>query len=162
MRPPGIDIRCLERQLGRWDRTSRQIGLSEHLLLHHRWGVVLEVLKHEMVHQYVHEVLGRTDEPPHGPSFRAECTRRGLDSRASGLPIVESDDPLRDKILGRVQRLLALASSDNIHEAQSAMKAAQRLMLRHNIEAVETNANVAIRFEQVVRFVNGIQPISRC
>ena len=40
-----------------------------------------------------------------------------------------------------VQRLLALASSDNIHEAQSAMKAAQRLMLRHNIEAVETIPN---------------------
>lgn len=149
MRPPGVEIRILERQLGRWDRASRQICLSERLLLHHRWGVVLEVLKHEMVHQYVHEVLGRTDEPPHGPSFRAECARRGLDSRASGIPIAEVNDPLRDKVLGRVQRLLALASSDNIHEAQSAMKAAQRLMLRHNIEAVETNSQLAIRFEQV-------------
>mgnify|MGYP001258857352 CR=1 FL=1 len=29
------------------------------------------------------------------------------------------------------------------------MKAAQRLMLRHNIEAVETNSKLTIRFEQV-------------
>jgi hypothetical protein len=35
----------------------------------------------------------------------------------------------------RISRLLALAESPNRHEAEAAMGAAQRLMLRHNLEA---------------------------
>ena len=103
LKPPAIEIRPLGSQLGRWERQLRQIVLSENLVLEQRWGVVLEVLKHEMVHQFVHEVLGCLDEPPHGPSFRAECARRGVHARAAGLPSVSEEDPKRDKILGRVQ-----------------------------------------------------------
>ena len=38
-------------------------------------------------------------------------------------------------VLERIARLLALAESPNVHEAQAAMSAAQRLMLKHNLEA---------------------------
>jgi hypothetical protein len=149
LKAPALEIRPLGRQLGRWERHSRQIVLSEKLIFEHRWGVVLEVLKHEMVHQFVHEGLGRVEEPPHGPSFQAECARLGIDARASGLPPVSEEDPKRDKILGRVQRLLALAGSDNIHEAKAAMRAAQRLMLRYNIDQMEAERPTAMAFEQV-------------
>jgi len=79
-------------------------------------------LKHEMAHQFVHEVLGE-QEAPHGPAFRATCARLGIDQRAGGLPQpAQSADQRR--LLERVHKLLALAQSDNQHEAEAAAAAA--------------------------------------
>jgi hypothetical protein len=118
--------------LGRWVGARRTLEIARALVLEHTWGVVIEVLKHEMAHQWVHEVLGRRDEPPHGPSFRETCATFGIDASASGVPAVHSPDEAR--ILERIARLLALAESPNVHEAEAAMAAAQKLMLKHNLE----------------------------
>lgn len=40
----------------------------------------------------------------------------------------------KDEAIEKVQKLLALAQSDNAHEAASAMKQAQKLLLQHGIE----------------------------
>lgn len=40
----------------------------------------------------------------------------------------------KDKIINKIQKLLALASSKNENEAQTAMLMAQKLMAIHNIE----------------------------
>jgi hypothetical protein len=50
-----------------------------------------------------------------------------------------------------VQRLLALAGSDNLHEAQAAMRAAQKLMLRHNIGSLEAERRPELSFRQLGR-----------
>ena len=90
-----------------------------------------------MAHQYVDEVLGVKDETPHGRAFREACARIGVDARASGVPDATAADvdPEQARVLERVRRLLALADSPNRHEAEAAMAAAQRLMLRHNLDA---------------------------
>lgn len=122
--------------LGRWSGASRTLELSRHLLLGRGWGVLVEVLKHEMAHQYVDERLGIRDEPAHGPAFREVCDQRGFDARATGVgPRCEADDE-QARLLERIAKLLALAESSNEHEAQSAAAAAQRLMLKHNLEAI--------------------------
>ena len=101
------------------------------------WSVVSEVLRHEMAHQFVSEQLkGHEDDTPHGPAFQRICSRFGIDPRAAGLP--EGEGPAGPptegaRVLRKVQRLLALAESSNEHEAQSAMSAASRLMLKYNI-----------------------------
>lgn len=120
--------------LGQWDRRHRRIVLSRPFVMSASWGDVLEVLKHEMAHQYTHEVLGATDETAHGPAFRGVCERMGIDAAAAGLPGARSDDDDRMRLLQRVSNLLALAESSNRHEAENAAAAAQKLMLRHNIE----------------------------
>jgi hypothetical protein len=120
-------------ELGRWRRDSRTIELSRSLLEQLGWDAVLEVLKHEMAHQYVDEVLGVVDEPAHGPAFREVCERRAIDSRAGGLPKT-GPSCAEQHLLERVAKLLALAQSTNEHEAHSAMSAAQRLMLKYNLE----------------------------
>jgi hypothetical protein len=120
-------------ELGRWRRDSRTIELSCSLLRDFGWDAVLEVLKHEMAHQYVDEVLGIVDETAHGPAFRDVCERRAIDARAAGLPHV-GPSRAEQHLLERVAKLLALAQSTNEHEAQSAMSAAQRLMLKYNLE----------------------------
>lgn len=121
------------RLLGQYDRSARLISLQRELALRGDWSQAIEVLKHEMAHQFVADVLS-IDEPPHGPAFRRVCQQRSIDSRAAGLPSVVVSD--RSGVVDRVRKLLALAQSDNRHEAQLAMTSAQRLMLKHNINRV--------------------------
>jgi len=99
------------------------------------------VLKHEMAHQYVDEVVGETGETAHGPAFRRVCEERPSTTAASGLPPRAGPgesgalDAGQERVLGRVAGLLALGQSANLNEAQAAMSAAQRLMLRYNLDA---------------------------
>lgn len=125
------------RRLGFWDLTRREIVLARNFIRERPWGVVVEVLKHEMAHQYVHEVLGVLDESAHGAAFRDTCARFGIDARASGEP-----DPgeVDSRVISRIQKLLALAGSPNRHEAEAAMTAAQTLLLRHNLSEVVVRA----------------------
>ncbi len=138
LRLPTILITEAEGVLGRWSQTFRTIEISRRLLLQARWTHVVEVLKHEMAHQYVHEVLGIIDETAHGSSFRDVCERCGIDPAASGLPMSDAIDvpEEQDRVLQRIARLLALAESPNEHEAEAAMQAAQRLMLKYNLDHV--------------------------
>jgi len=133
LRPPAFELSDAEGRLGRWSSARRALELRRTLLVEHGWGVLVEVLKHEMAHQFVDEVLGVHDEPDHGPVFRQVCEERGIDARAAGTP---PSDRARDHVLERIAKLLALAESPNEHEAQAAMSAAQRLMLKHNIDSL--------------------------
>ncbi len=131
-----IELSDAGSRLGRWVPDVRTIEIARRLVLGHPWGVVVEVLKHEMAHQYVHEVLAARDESAHGPAFRDLCGRLGIDAGAAGIPSAGGTSPEDARVLERIARLLALAESANVHEAQAAMNAAQRLMLKHNLEAV--------------------------
>jgi uncharacterized protein DUF2786/SprT-like family protein len=124
--------------LGKWRGDTKTLELSRQLVLGQGWAAVVEVLKHEMAHQYVHEVLGKHDESAHGPAFRRVCAERNIDARASGNPVAAAGDDRSGEAhaaLGKIAHLLNLAKSPNEHEAQAAMAAAQRLMLKYNIEA---------------------------
>lgn len=122
-----------EATLGRWVSHVRTIEISRPLVTKKPWGVVVEVLKHEMAHQYVDELVGVVDESAHGPEFRRICERLGIDGRASGIPDLPPDAE-EQRVLDRVAKLLALAESPNVHEAEAAMAAAQKLLLKHNLE----------------------------
>lgn len=130
LRPPVIELSDATGFLGRWTLATRRLELARDFVLSASWGAVVEVLKHEMAHQYAHEVLKATDETAHGPAFRQVCERMGIDAAAAGVPRSENTE----KVVERIARLLALAESPNEHEAQAAALAAQRLMLKHNID----------------------------
>ncbi len=117
--------------LGRWVPDTRTLQIARRLVIEQPWGVVIEVLKHEMAHQYVHEVLGAR-ETAHGPAFRALCEQLGIDASARGVPRASDEE---QRVLDRVGKLLALAESPNVNEARAAMAAAQKLLLKHNLEA---------------------------
>ncbi len=138
-------------RLGQWSPADKSIELSRQLLVDMSWGAVVEVLKHEMAHQYVDEVLGAHEESAHGPAFRRVCAERGIDARAAGAPLrQEGDAPSEDQAaLEKIARLLTLASSPNEHEAQAAMAAAQRLMLKYNLEECTKHSVRDYCFRQV-------------
>ena len=123
--------------LGRYEPQCRTIFLQRDLAMTGDWPQVIEVLKHEMAHQFVAEVL-RLKEPPHGPAFRRVCAQRAIDGSAAGH--VSNIPTTHGAVVSRVRKLLALAQSENKHEAELAMASAQRLMLKHNLKQVN-NAN---------------------
>lgn len=147
LRPPVFGLLEGDRRLGEWFLGTRTMAFSARLLVEEPWARIVEVLKHEMAHQYVHESLGVLDEPAHGPAFRRVCEERAIDHAASGMPQVLDEGD--DRVLRKVQRLLALATSDNKNEAESAMAAAQKLMLEHELDVAALHAPRGYAFAQL-------------
>lgn len=146
LRSPVFMLSDVASRLGQWDSSKRTISIHRDMVLRKPWAMVREVLKHESAHQFVNEVLGIHDQSAHGPAFEAVCREHGFDHRANGLPEVPSDEPSDSPILRRIKRLLALAESPNLHEAEAAMNAAQRLMLKHNIDKTVAAASEGYSF----------------
>jgi Protein of unknown function (DUF2786)/SprT-like family len=145
LKAPVIALSDTATRLGRWIRASRTLELSRALVCDRPWPEVVGVLQHEMAHQFVDEVLGVRDETAHGETFRRVCAERGIDMRAAGAPVPAAGQVELDRVLDRIRKLLALAGSPNLHEAEAAMRKAHELMLRHNIEAM--GASTDRRFE---------------
>jgi hypothetical protein len=146
MRPPVLALSDVGSRLGQWNSTTRTLSVDRTLVFEKPWSVVREVLKHEVAHQFVDEVLKVHDQAAHGPAFDEVCRNFGIDARATGMPATPAGDSGGSPVLRRIARLLALAESPNRHEAESAMKAAQRLMLKHNIDAKITAAGEGYAF----------------
>jgi hypothetical protein len=62
LKMPTLELVAGRSHLGRWVQGTRTIEISRPMVLEQPWGAVIEVLKHEMAHQYVHEVLGEADQ----------------------------------------------------------------------------------------------------
>lgn len=135
LRQPTIQVIESNSFLGRWIPESRTIQLSVTLVTQHDWLEVVEVLKHEMAHQYVFDVLGVEDETSHGPAFQMVCRRFAICHRAAGL------SPVAAAKRKKIEALLALGESSNPHEAENALRKARELMqeagLDHTMGAVE-------------------------
>jgi hypothetical protein len=154
LRAPVLALSDGSQRLGCWQRLHRTISLARGLVFQQPWGVVREVLKHEIAHQYVDEVRRIHDETAHGPAFARICREHGIDASSAGLPVGPTTEAGgspggRHPVLRRIVRLLALAESPNIHEAEAAMNEARRLMLAHNIDAAVTASADGYRFRQV-------------
>jgi hypothetical protein len=143
LRRPILRLSDTRTRLGQWHGQLRSLELSRPLVLERPWGEVIEVLKHEVAHQYVAECMA-VDETAHGPTFRRLCERLGIDGRASGAPLApvesEAEDDSAGRMVARIHKLLALAQSSNRHEAEAAATTARRLMLKFNIEVDRSNA----------------------
>jgi hypothetical protein len=148
LRMPALAFTISEAHLGRWHGSTRTLEISRPLVIAHPWGAVVEVLKHEMAHQYVDEVLKVNDESAHGRAFRDVCARFGIDAAAAGVPDADTSGA-RARVIERVARLLALAESPNANEADAAMAAAQRLMLKYNVELAGAGGAHAYSFRHL-------------
>jgi hypothetical protein len=105
----------------------------------------LDVLRHEIAHQFAHQVFGALGELPHGPAFQEACRILRADPEASGSypsldeKILGKHASEQDKILSKVKKLMALAQSENRNEAEAAMAKAHELIAKYNIEIIGKN-----------------------
>lgn len=142
MFPPNFAIVQSIQKLGAWDATSKTITISQNLILNYTWDAVVEVLKHEMAHQYVSEVLHGTYSGPHGLLFKSACLAVGVHPRFSGAKghvprVFQATDKEyleENKYIKKIEKLFALAESAEEHEASAAMETANRLIARYNLE----------------------------
>jgi SprT-like family protein/uncharacterized protein DUF2786 len=130
LQAPAIEVSDRVRhRAGSWEPATRTIQFSRHFVAERPWLTVVEVLKHEMAHQYVSDVLGIEDEETaHGPAFQMVCARFGIDGRARHKPTARESG-----LVDRARKLLALASSPNQNEAEAALAGLQRILGRHGL-----------------------------
>ena len=140
MKMPFFSLRDRQKTLGRWLQETHEISLSRSFVFNHPWDAVREVLVHEMALQFADEVLVAHGEPPHGPKFQQACHLLRANPRASGnYPplderIARESPDSEDKIMVKVKKLMALAESQNQHEAELAMAKAHALIAKHNLD----------------------------
>ena len=149
LRAPLISLSQAGHELGHWDATRRRLTISAPHIERDPWLEVMETLRHEMAHQYVDEVLRPSDDHgfsdhsadseaaaggPHGAAFARACELLRCSPRPRGAGRVEPED---DRILRLLQKILALGTSPNEHEAQVAVNKARRLLLRYNVDLVQ-------------------------
>ena len=140
LRKPAFTLRDMKGQWGYWSPERNEICLSRNLVLNHSWDAVREILLHEIAHHFAEQVLGNHDEPPHGPKFKRACDLLRANPKASGdyRPLDDrvlhySSGP-EDKIMLRVKKLMALARSQNQHEAEAATAKAHEFIAKYNID----------------------------
>ncbi len=146
---PIIELVDSKKYFGIWEGSIRTIKLSVRLIEEHSWDVVINVLKHEMAHQIVTEYFNSNEK--HGELFHKACRMIGVPGqfrRATGdLPekIIETNEQDINsdtrKILEKVRKLLSLAQSKNEHESFLAMKKANELIEKYNIDRIERNVD---------------------
>jgi hypothetical protein len=131
---------------GRWDNATRSLEISRTLILKKNWDQVVGILKHEMAHQIVDELMGGNDI--HGEKFNAACELLALpeEFRRARIPLNDAlagwrDSPnttSQDALLRRVEKLMSLAQSSNENEAALAMQKVHELFLKHNLERAKS------------------------
>lgn len=149
-RRPSIRLGHTESHWGSFDPLDFEIAISQTLIEECPWWVVVEILKHEIAHLFVHTAFPN-EERPHGPRFQRVCEslhvadwartatvgktleemRTLFDWRTAGL------DDRTEKYRGRLAKLLALANSGNENEALVAMRRARELQDRHRLEDLD-------------------------
>jgi len=150
--PPTFEIEDAEGRLGSWRRDTRTIAIARRHLEGAPWHAVLETLKHEMAHQYVDEVLRLDRALPHGEAFQRACRLLAIDGTGRPGSYEPGQDPSGEDTetgarLRKIRRLLALAESSNVHEAEAALAKANELLLKYNIDmaAAETERRYCYR-----------------
>jgi hypothetical protein len=145
LQAPVLHVHQGREKLGYWDRRHGVISLSAHLLKTEAWCRVIAVLKHEMLHQFIEEQMGMTDVPPHGELFQTLQRQFsielfedvGLKQEGEIDHQGQRERDERSQVLDKVQKLLSLAQSQEIHEAEAAMSKANALMLKWNLDQRE-------------------------
>jgi len=134
-------------RLGYFDSRSYELGLSKKLMYTAKDEVLKNILRHELAHFMCYLVYG--PQVLHGEEFHEMCKRFGwgqevyaayANIEAENLK-VSDDNEKTEKLLAKLKKLLALASSDNIHERELATLKANQLLLEHNLDLTHATSS---------------------
>ena len=148
LRPVSIQLFDSDTHWGKWDPTTRTIWIARKLIREYSWFHVQSILRHEMAHQMVDEFYDPSQKGrPHGDFFRLACQHLGVPEEFTQASIqlqessldwrTEKVDEASEKLLDKVRKLLALATSSNEHEAFLAMNKVRELYAKYNLEQAE-------------------------
>lgn len=123
--------------LGYFESDFYELGFHE-CLMHVTKEQLYNVIRHELAHYMVFINFGPHIQP-HGGLFREFCESKGWGEEVFRSTIclesLEKTTHLEENsILRKVQKLMALSTSSNPHEAEQAMIKSQQILLKHNLE----------------------------
>jgi predicted metal-dependent hydrolase len=129
-------------ELGHFNAPYLQIGLSRQLIYSAKDSVLRDILKHELAHYLTYIRYG--DVPAHGPEFRSVCLEYGFPQEVANATMnlaasneSKMGDINSERILEKVKKLLKLAQSSNVHEAELATVKANQILLRYNLDQLD-------------------------
>jgi hypothetical protein len=159
MAAPLIEVVDVDSYWGQWSALTSSLKISKKLLSFNRWDWVCGVLRHELAHQYVFQVL-KSDERGHGDPFQLACERLGVPSKFRKASLDFQNIPLDSNFehpaQSKIEKLLNLAQSSNLHEAQAALKKAQELNAQFYLDDVKKNQ---FEYEHVI-LKSGMKKVS--
>lgn len=132
-------------RLGYFDSRSYELGLSKKLMYQAKNEVLKNVLRHELAHFMCYLLYG--PKILHGEEFHNVCRSFGWGPEVYGAYAnvdaennkIEDKNVETEKLLLRLKKLLALATSDNIHERELATLKANQLLLEHNLDLAKSS-----------------------
>lgn len=132
-----------ETKLGHFDPNTYQIGLNKSVMYQAKESVLRDIIRHEFAHYVTFIKHGNVDH--HGVEFKSICKEYnwGSDvSHASANIDFQNDkvegDLKSEKVINKIKNLLKLASSENQHEAELATLKANQLLLKYNIDRLDS------------------------
>jgi Protein of unknown function (DUF2786)/SprT-like family len=137
-------------RLGYFDSRSYELGLSKKLMYLAHDDVLKNVIRHELAHFMCYLLYG--PQILHGEEFHLTCKSFGWGADVYGayanieienskiLNSLQEENEKSEKLLARLKKLLALASSSNIHERELATLKANQLLLEHNLDLSKTKS----------------------
>ncbi|MCP3944887.1 MAG: DUF2786 domain-containing protein [Desulfobacteraceae bacterium] len=166
---PIINISSGEKLLGWWCSETKTLSISSYLIKTEVWDIVLEVLKHEMAHQYVSEFYDNADV--HGKYFKLACKKicvhpafvTGDMDYDKKLQAFKGELPVdAQKMLQKVEKLMALGQSSNEAEAQAASRKANYLLNKYNLQRINIgNDDPNIKYLTICHRKKRIESIQR-
>jgi hypothetical protein len=150
--PINVVIYNNKRMLGYFDSNFYELGFHESLM--HKQQLH-NIIRHELAHYLTFILHGDTIQP-HGPEFRAFCEKMGWSEEVYRATIcLEEGQPTspveESAILRKVQKLMALSTSSNEHEAREAMIKSQQLLLKHNLEAQSIDDDEKVFLKRIMK-----------
>ncbi len=153
MRPVLIQLFHSTELWGKWDPLTRTIFIAKNLVHDHSWFSVRGILAHEMAHQFVDEECFNPSTflaKPHGEAFLFACEKLGIPHEFRKSRILFQETPLdwrltqthSVKLLDKVKKLLALATSTHENEALAAMNKVRELYAKYNLNQLKDDQHL--------------------
>jgi len=127
-----------KKMLGYFASDFYELGFHEQLMRSSK-EQLHNIIRHELAH-YLTFITFQNTVLPHGVEFKAQCQRLGWNEDVYKATTCLDDGQIspvsqESSVLRKVQKLMALSTSSNHHEAELAMIKSQQLLLKHNIDA---------------------------
>lgn len=144
--------------LGFFDSHCYQIGINKTLMYSADVQTISNILRHEIGHLFTYLKHGNTVSA-HGHEYHSVCRSFGWNKEIyeakTNIKLDITQETNETKIISKVQKLLALASSSNQFEAEQATIKANQMLLKHNLDLVKEKHSKDIPTTYVKRTLHG-------
>ncbi len=153
-----FSVVCFEDKnpLGYFRLHGYEIGINKKLFYYAKDSILKDILRHELAHFYTYLKFGE-NVSAHGKEFREVCQDFGWGAEVYkekmdvGKENERREGELeKERVILKIQKLLALSTSNNLHESQLATQKANELLLRYNIKRLENTEEEEICVKRIL------------